>query len=136
MSHAQHLRSLLDEPENVISGDQTIQIHGYGTAVVYAHTSTGYFEINLLDATYIPSFHTNVVSCRRMKKGNARWDTGSDTIYLGKKEICQLRDIEDQFVMEYRPLTEDDNKNLKEMTQEVIVSRLFSILSPRLRCPK
>jgi len=112
----------LDEPENVISGDQTIQIHGYGTAVVYAHTSTGYFEINLLDAAYIPSFHTNLVSYRRMKKGNARWDTDTDTIYLGKQEICQLRDIEDQFVMEYRPLTEDDIQNLKQATQEVIVN--------------
>ena len=62
----------------------------------------------LQNAIYIPSFHTNLISFRRMKKGGFSWDIDRNTLIKDGLEFCSVTDIEDQFVIEYRPVSDAD----------------------------
>ena len=97
-----------DQLDTLIAGDHEVQIHGYGTGIAYAHGSAGKAEMYLQNAIYIPSFHTNLISFRRMKKGGFSWDTDRNTLIKDGSEFCSVTDIKDQFIIKYQPVSDAD----------------------------
>jgi len=99
------------EPDLVICGTQAVEIEGYGTAIAYGEGPTGEVEIHLRDAVYIPLFHTNLISFRRLIKGGITWNTDNNTLYRHGSEFCKVIDVEDQFVIEHRKVSDIENQH-------------------------
>jgi len=48
-----------------------------------------------------------------MKKAGFTWDTNNNMILKDGSEFCRLMDVEDQFVIEHHPLSEEDIQQAK-----------------------
>src|SRR5947208_12911973 len=105
-------------------------MHAYGTGIVYAYGSTGKAEMYLQNAIYIPSFHTNLISFRRMKKGGFSWDIDRNTLIKDGLEFCSVTDIEDQFIIEYRPVSDAD---IQQASTFATTPKYYLKLSTRLK---
>lgn len=84
------------------AGDTIMRIEGRGNVRI---TPSGKKRISILlkDVAFVPGFHTNLLSARRMKRAGYKWDFANDRILKGQEEICSLRTIHDLWVVEYRP---------------------------------
>jgi hypothetical protein len=79
------------EADIVICGTQEVEIEGYGTAIAYGQGPRGQVDMYLQNAAYIPTFHTNVISFRRMKRAGITWNTSNNKLYRNGSEFCSHR---------------------------------------------
>jgi GAG-pre-integrase domain len=88
-------------------------IQDYGTVEVHAKSATpGDLKpctLELLEVAYVPSFSTSLVSFGRAWAKGIRWDTNRMTLDVGNKPLCKVTQMFDQWVLEYTPLSSNNN---------------------------
>ena len=91
-----------DDQGSLRAGKLIMRIEGRGSVRI-TPDSKKQISILLKDVAFVPGFHTNILSARRMKKAGYQWDLENDCILKGQEEICSLRTIQDLWVIKYRP---------------------------------
>jgi hypothetical protein len=95
----------LDRVDPVLTGDSCSYVEGYGSVNVNINTPAGKQLFQLRNVAYIPGFHTNVVSHRKLRQAGYRWDdinlriqqeTTSETIFY-------VDEVHEQYVVEHNP---------------------------------
>ena len=89
----------------ILTKDNIIPIKIYGTIIITYITLNGPTRVSLMDITYIPGYHTNLISLRKAIKKNLHFDTQSiAVINQNQNVIFSLRIIYNQFIAEYNPI--------------------------------
>lgn len=99
-----------EEVETATAVGPEAQIYGYGTAMVHAQGLKGTETLLLTDTAFIPDSPTSLVSYRRIKDAGGTWDDENNCLKQNGQELCKVMEIENQFVLEYRPPTDDDKQ--------------------------
>jgi hypothetical protein len=100
------------EVETLRNGDTFTEIKGYGTVEVNAVPASPddkFSILELIDVAYVPSYHTSLVSFDRAWSKGIRWDTDAMTLNAGKTPLCKVQRMFNQWVLEYCPLSTNDN---------------------------
>ena len=63
-----------DRVDPVLTGDSCSYVEGYGEVQVNVNTPAGKQLFQLRNIAYIPGFHTNVISHRKLRQAGYRWD--------------------------------------------------------------
>ena len=92
---------LLDSPETLLTGDNVSHIKGYGKVLIRPSTPTGPGLFQLLEVAYVPGFHTNIVSHKRLKRAGYSWDDVNNRIIKDGQVIFFLEERAEQYVVEY-----------------------------------
>jgi hypothetical protein len=92
---------LLDVPEALLTGDDVSHITGYGKVLIRPSTPTGPGLFQLLEVAYVPGFHTNIVSHKRLKRAGYSWDDVNNRIIKNGQVIFFLEERAEQYVVEY-----------------------------------
>jgi DNA polymerase III psi subunit len=87
--------------DSIYAGNMTVPIDGFGSVYITIQAPKGPSKIELLKVAYISSFHTNIVSLRRLIAKNVHWDTRRDELTYQDQPFCQLQNRCNQWVMEY-----------------------------------
>jgi len=101
------------EEEFVWSGNTKIPILGYGTMRAYGrHPITQQqVELELENTIYIPTFHTSLISMKKLRKRGYKWDQGIDCLIDTQGIICEVFDMFDLYPIEYnkpKPITNSE----------------------------
>ena len=93
--------TLLDAPEMLLTGDNVSHITGYGKVLIRVSTPTGPGLFQLLEVAYVPGFHTNIVSHKRLKRAGYSWDDVNNQVTKDGQVIFFLEERAEQYVVEY-----------------------------------
>jgi hypothetical protein len=90
------------------SGNTKVPVAGYGTMVTYGTNplTSRRVEIKVEDAVHAPTFHTSLVSLRKMRKKGYKWDMDSDCLTTSTKIVCEVLDKFELYLIEYNKLPE------------------------------
>ena len=69
--------------DHIYTGSHTEEIVGYGTAVVTIDHPKGKRQIELLEAAFIPGFHTNLVCLKKLNNNGVFWNNEKNILYYG-----------------------------------------------------
>ena len=94
------------QEEQLIAGNTTIPIIGFGNIQITIQTPSGSRVITLLDTAFVPSFHTNVVALRRFNQKNVYWDQMKNILIRDNKTFGYIQEKHQQWVLEYNPLSD------------------------------
>jgi hypothetical protein len=72
--------------ELIDAGSRLESIKGFGTAKVMINTPEGKKTITLLNAAYIPSFHTSLVCLQKLNEHGVFWDNKNNLLYYGDRQ--------------------------------------------------
>jgi hypothetical protein len=91
------------EGEFVWSGNTKVPILGYGTMRAYGtHPITLLqVELELENTVYIPTFHTSLISMKKLRNRGYKWDQDTDCLKNAKGIVCEVLDKYDLYVIEY-----------------------------------
>jgi hypothetical protein len=91
------------EEEFVWSGNTKVPILGYGTMKAYGtHPITLLqVELELENTVYIPTFHTSLISMKKLRKQGYKWDQDIDCLVNSKGIVCEVFDMFDLYPIEY-----------------------------------
>ena len=91
------------EGEFVWSGNTKVPILGYGTMRAYGtHPITLLqVELELENTVYIPTFHTSLISMKKLRNRGFTWDQDIDCLKNSKGIVCEVLDKYDLYVIEY-----------------------------------
>ena len=64
----------LDQVDPVLTGDSCSYMEGYGNVQVNINTPNGQHLFLLKKVAFIPGFHTNVISHRKLRQAGYHWD--------------------------------------------------------------
>jgi hypothetical protein len=87
----------------LFAGDQQVPISGYGTVSLRLQCLEGAIAVALCVAVFIPSFHTSVVSLRRMIAKGVHWKTELSALYYDDSLFATVTEAHNQYVLEYNP---------------------------------
>lgn len=102
-----------EETDYVMIGEGSLKVEARGTRrmenVLDGEDGRNTRTLVLLDVAYVPRFHTNIISARRLEK-KGLWHCGVDnTLRMGTYEdndvLCRLTDKYDLSVVEYKPVS-------------------------------
>ena len=83
----------------------TENIEGFGTAEVTVITPSGKQKIHLINAAYVPGFHTNLVCNRRLNKKGVFWHNEGNYLYRrGGEKFAYCGYHHGQVTLEYNEL--------------------------------
>jgi len=88
----------------LVAGDGQVRVEGYGTVRIKLSRPLGEISIKLAKVALIPDFQTNTVSLRRLKAKGISWDLQNNVLTVEGKLWCQIKEIHNQFVIEYQPI--------------------------------
>jgi hypothetical protein len=82
-------------------------VEGYGSVNVNVTTPTGKELFKLKNVAYIPGFHTNVMSHRRLRQAGYHWDDLNLQVRRDNtsEAVFYVDEVHDQYVIEYQPNT-------------------------------
>src|SRR5438876_6516127 len=63
-----------DRVDPVLTGDSCSYVEGYGEVQVNVNTPAGKQLFQLRNIAYIPGFHTNVISHKKLRQARYHWD--------------------------------------------------------------
>ena len=91
------------EEDFVWSGNTKVPILGYGTMKAYGtHPITLLqVELELENTVYIPTFHTSLISMKKLRKQGYKWDQDIDCLVNSKGIVCEVLDMFDLYPIEY-----------------------------------
>ncbi|KAL3955856.1 hypothetical protein ACCO45_009875 [Purpureocillium lilacinum] len=101
------------ESDYVMIGEGSLKVEARGTRqmenILHGEEGRNTRALVLLDVAYVPRFHTNIVSARRLAR-KGLWHCGVDnTLRVGTYEdndiLCRLTDHYDLDVVEYKPIS-------------------------------
>ncbi|CEL02103.1 hypothetical protein ASPCAL03275 [Aspergillus calidoustus] len=115
-------QDFMEEDQRTLrAGDTIMRIEGRGNVRITPNSKKG-ISILLRDVAFVPGFHTNILSARRMKRAGYRWDFENDRILKDQEEICNLRTIQDLWVIEYKPPSkQEDAYAIKQSKKPLIL---------------
>jgi len=87
--------------EQLIAGNTTIPIIGFGNIQITIQSPNGPRVITLKDTAYVPSFHTNVVALRRFNQKGVYWDQMNNTLIRDNQTFGYIEERHQQWVLEY-----------------------------------
>jgi hypothetical protein len=96
-----------DRADPVLTGDSCSYVEGYGEVQVTINTPAGKQLFQLRNVAYIPGFHTNVVSHKKLRQAGYRWDDinlriqRTDTSEI----VFYVDEVHDQYVVEHNAAT-------------------------------
>jgi hypothetical protein len=96
----------LNFSQSMWAGDGDATIEGYGEVIIRIQTPSGTGVFRLLNVAYVPTFHVNVISVRRLAAKQLSPDFIQKIITFNGKELFSFQDIHNQFVVEYNPIKE------------------------------
>ena len=96
-----------DRVDPVLTGDSCSYVEGYGEVQVSVNTPTGQQLFQLKNVAYIPGFHTNVVSHKKLRQAGYRWDDVNLRIQLEttSETIFYVNEVHNQYVVEHTQAT-------------------------------
>ena len=103
-NNRQRFEDFVPASDQLYAGESRSNIEGYGTVRINLTRPSGKISIKLAHVAYVPEFQTNTVSYRHLLKKDIHWDTQKGILTFEGKLWCQLKDIDDQFVIEYQPV--------------------------------
>ena len=95
----------LDRVDPVLTGDSCSYVEGYGSVNVNINTPAGQQLFQLRNVAYIPGFHTNIMSHRKLRQAGYHWDD----INLRVKQdntsetVFYVEEVHEQYVVEHNP---------------------------------
>ncbi|KID83774.1 reverse transcriptase family protein [Metarhizium guizhouense ARSEF 977] len=134
-----------EETDYVMIGEGSLKVEARGTRrmenVLDGEDGRNTRALVLLDVAYVPRFHTNIVSAKRLEK-KGLWRCGVDnTLRVGTYEnndvLCRLTDKYDLDVVEYKPVSRSYFKlpqspvSVFNAFQDVLSSSRTSNLKPK-----
>ena len=97
------------EDDVLYAGNMVIPIEGFGSVDVTVQTPAGPRLIELQQTALIPSFHTSVVSLKRLVAKGVYWDMKNGQLTQDGKTFCSIESHHDQWTLEYNPSTKQDS---------------------------
>jgi hypothetical protein len=96
-----------DRVDPVLTGDSCSYVEGYGEVQVNVNTPAGRQLFQLKNVAYIPGFHTNVISHRKLRQAGYRWDDLNLRIQRANtsETAFSVEEIHDQYVVEHNSAT-------------------------------
>ena len=94
------------EDDLLYAGNTVIPIEGFGPVDVTVQTPAGPKIIELQNTALISSFHTSVVSLKRIIAKGVYWDMEHNRLTRSGNTFCTVESHHDQWVLEYNPLAE------------------------------
>ena len=91
----------LDRIDPVLTGDSCSYVEGCGDVQVNVNTPAGRQLFKLKGVAYIPGFHTNVMSHRKLRQAGYHWDDVSLQIKRGSETVFNVDEIHEQYVVEH-----------------------------------
>ena len=92
------------EDDLLYAGNTIIPIEGFGSIDIIIQTPDGPKIIELQNMALISSFHTSVVSLKRIMAKGVYWDTEHNCLTRSGNTFCTVESHHDQWVLEYNPL--------------------------------
>ncbi|KAJ6437605.1 reverse transcriptase family protein [Purpureocillium lavendulum] len=101
------------EADYVMIGDSSLKVHSRGTRtmrkVLDGADGKNTRDLVLVNVAYVPRFHTNIISAKRLKR-KGLWYCGFDnTLRMGTFEdndvLCRLTEMYDLDIVEYKPVS-------------------------------
>jgi hypothetical protein len=92
------------EDDLLYAGNTIVPIEGFGPIDVTIQTPNGPKLIELQNTALISSFHTSVVSLKRMVAKGVYWDMENNRLTRGGNTFCTVESHHDQWVLEYNSL--------------------------------
>ncbi|KJZ69778.1 hypothetical protein HIM_10837 [Hirsutella minnesotensis 3608] len=101
------------ETDYVMIGDSSLKVHARGTRtmekVLDGADGKNTRDLVLINVAYVPRFHTNIISAKRLKR-KGLWYCGFDnTLRMGTYEdndvLCRLTEKYDLEIVEYKPIS-------------------------------
>jgi hypothetical protein len=91
------------EEEFVWSGNTKVPILGYGTMRAYGtHPITLLqVELELENTVYIPTFHTSLISMKKLRNRGFKWDQNIDCLVNTEGIVCEVLDMYGLYPIEY-----------------------------------
>jgi hypothetical protein len=83
-----------------------IPIEGFGSVDIVVQTLAGPKLIELQNTALVSTFHTSVVSLKRIIAKKVYWDMENDRLTQAGKTFCTVETRHDQWVLEYNPVTD------------------------------
>ena len=106
--------------DRLIAGNSAAPILGYGTAVVKARTpdDKNVRILHLQNVAYSPTFHTNLISLRKIMQKGFKWAIDDDLITSSSGPICRVTDMFNQWVIEYNPVRKSNHDSDPEISSD------------------
>jgi hypothetical protein len=88
---------------NLITGNSTVGILGYGDVDIFAEPidSGQKIQIRLQNVAYIPTFYTSLMSYDRAMAKGIYWDGQNGTLITNRYSFCKVMRRHGQWVIEY-----------------------------------
>jgi hypothetical protein len=97
----------LDRVDPVLTGDSCSYVEGYGNVQVNINTPIGQHLFLLRNVAFIPGFHTNVISHRKLRQAGYRWDDVNLRVQREdtSETVFYVKEIHEQYIVEHNPYT-------------------------------
>jgi len=97
----------LDRVDPVLTGDSCSYVEGYGSVDVNVNTPAGKQLFQLRNVAYIPGFHTNVMSHRKLRQAGYHWDDVNLQVKRDNtsETVFNVDEIHEQYVVEHSSAT-------------------------------
>jgi len=94
-----------DRVEPVLTGDSCSYVEGYGSVNININTPIGQQLFQLRNVAYIPGFHTNVVSHRKLRQAGYHWDDVNLRVKQDNtsETVFYVEEVHEQYVVEHNP---------------------------------
>lgn len=106
------------EERSLLAGNIEIPIEGYGSVSITLQCHTGPKKVELLNVAYIPSFHTNIVSFRKLVTKGIYWDTRKNQLMFKEQVFCTLKDHYGQWVLEYQERDSQESAFISKLSEK------------------
>ena len=94
------------ESDLLYAGNMIIPIEGFGSVDIIVQTPAGPKLIELQNTALVPTFHTSVVSLKRIVTKKVYWDMENDRLTQAGNTFCTVETRHDQWVLEYNLVTD------------------------------
>jgi hypothetical protein len=94
------------EDDLLYAGNIIIPIERFGSVDIIVQTPAGPKLIELQNTALVPSFHTSVVSLKRIVAKKVYWDMENDRLTQAGKTFYTVQTRHDQWVLEYNPVND------------------------------
>ena len=126
-----HTFSPASKDDLLYTGNTVIPIEGFGSVDITVQTPDGPKIIELQNTALVPSFHTSVVSLKRIVAKKVYWDMERDRLTQGGKTFCAVQTRHDQWVLEYNPSTDQSTSIVR--SEQPLPKVEASLLTSHLR---
>ena len=91
----------------VLTGDSCSYVEGYGSVNININTLAGQQLFQLRNVAYIPSFHTNVVSHRKLRQAGYHWDDVNLQVKQDNtsETVFSVNEIHEQYIVKHSSAT-------------------------------